>query len=406
MRTISPFLGKLRYVAFFLLAFLGSISSYAQLDTIFNGYISPMVMVANNAPSFSFQGAFINQAKTHTASQAPLSSIIIMASGGRCYEFDVDTIYAIGNILYGDITDLSGNLATLPTGMATIIEKTPVKGLIPYPAGVTTILESCIQQKNMLLIDTVSFGSSSVLFDSGRPILRTPSVGVNIGGSTVSDWLNYWYFTAPSLTLTLTPSTTVYEVGTSTAITMTGSVSNPGGATLGLRELKRLSPLATLDTGNPYNGAFTFTPQKDSTGIYNEFTYSFRADQAWSFGSESGTASSPTRTVTAVYPVLYGMSATDLSVTGNPYTTLTKLVEAEGNKTVSLTGSGFIYYAVPKTWGDFTLSQIIDHNGFNVTPSFTSYDIQVSSSGLTNNWVNVDYKLYKLNTTTTTSGFK
>lgn len=99
------------------------------------------------------------------------------------------------------------------------------------------------------------------------------------------------------------------------------------------------------------------------------------------------------------------MSATDFSVGGDPYTGLTKLVQAEGDKTVSLTGSGFIYYAVPKTWGDFNLSSIIDHNGFNVTPSFTSYDITVSSTGLVNDWTSVDYKLYKLNTTTTTSGY-
>jgi len=99
------------------------------------------------------------------------------------------------------------------------------------------------------------------------------------------------------------------------------------------------------------------------------------------------------------------MIDTDLSISGNPCTELIRLFDTEGNKSILLNGVGFIYYAVPKTWSDFELSSIVDHNGFNVTGSFTSYDILVSSSGLVNNWINVPYKLYKLNTTTSTSNF-
>jgi hypothetical protein len=402
-RITSLFLGSIITA----LCFLGYRAD-AQIDTIFNGYISPIVATSSTPPNFSFQGAFINQSKTFTADQAPQNSFLLMATQGMCYEFQVDTIYAVGNILYGEITDLSGNLASLPSGQAAIFKKTNEKQLLPYPAGVNVILESCIQNKNMLILDTASAPSASILFDSDRPILRTPSIGTNIGGSTVNDWLSWWYFTAPSLTLNLSPSTTVYEVGDSVTVNMSGNTSNPGMATLSSGELRVISPLTVLDafgTGTAYSSSIDFVPTQDSTSQYKEFIYSFRAFQGWVSGSESGTAQSPLRTIQAVYPVLYGMSSIDLSSTGDPYVELAKLVETEGNKTVTLTGSGFIYYAVPKTWSDFDLSQIIDHNGFNVTPSFTAYDINVSSTGQVNDWSNVQYKLYKLNTTTTTSGY-
>jgi len=64
----------------------------------------------------------------------------------------------------------------------------------------------------------------------------------------------------------------------------------------------------------------------------------------------------------------------------------------------------YMYILIPKSWADFTVSSIVDHNGFNVTPSFTAYDVSVTSTGLANNWTQ-DYKLYKLNNLTTASGF-
>lgn len=256
-------------------------------------------------------------------------------------------------------------------------------------------------------------GGGASAFDWNRPILRTWSAGLTIGGSELADGLEWLFFTAPSLSLSLSPTTTVYEVGDTNYITVSGTTSNPGGAILTNGELARTAPSSLVvdafGTGTSYSFAFSFYPQKDSTSHYKQSLYSFQANQDWEFGSESGNAVSATNTVQAVFPVLYGMSATDWGSDADhgsaPYVGLSKLVQTEGNKTVSLTGSGYIYYAVPKTWGDFDLSQIIDHNGFNVTPSFTAYDVQISSSGLINDWVGQDYKLYKLNTTTVTAGY-
>lgn len=253
----------------------------------------------------------------------------------------------------------------------------------------------------------ISLGGSGG-FNSDRPILRVPQAGDNIGGSTITDWLNYWYFTEPTLSLALSPTTTIYEVGDTAYVTVSGSTSNPGSATLTAGALRITTTSDTLDafgTGTSFTGAISFAPQKDSTADYKALTYSFQATQSWVSGGESGTASSSTKTITAVYPVLYGMSATDFTLGGSPYTGLTKLVEAEGNKSVTLTGSGYIYYAIPTNWGDSNLSVIYDHNGFNVTAAFDSYLITIASSGLVNNWSR-QYRLYKLNMTTVTAGYE
>ncbi len=217
------------------------------------------------------------------------------------------------------------------------------------------------------------------------------------------------YFAPPTITCNLSRTTTVYEVGTTNSITISGSVSNPGNATLSNGALTRTVPASNVvnsfGSATSYTSTISFTPTKNGSGDYNLLSYSFRATQDWVKNAENGTATSVTRTVTAIYPVLYGMSATDLSQGGNPYTELTKLVQTEGNKTVTFTGtSQYMYYAVPKTWSDYDLSQIIDHNGFNVTNSFTAYDVIVSSSGLSNDWIQ-EYKLYKLNTLTNAQGF-
>lgn len=235
--------------------------------------------------------------------------------------------------------------------------------------------------------------------DPTRPILRLPQVGDTI------KFFDWYYFTAPTITLSVSGGT-LFEVGTSNTVTLSGATTNPANTTLSSGSLDRTSPGPTnqvLDVGssNSYTTNVTFTPQQGGSGDYNELSYTFRTTQNYT-GAESGTINSPSRSINAVYPVLYGVSATDLHSTGNAYTTLTKLVQNEGNKTVEMDGSGFIYYAVPSTWSDTVLSAIFDANGFNVTPSFTSQTVSVSSSGLTNNWT-LDYTVYKLNSLTTVS---
>lgn len=243
-------------------------------------------------------------------------------------------------------------------------------------------------------------------FDSDRAVLRTLSPGDNIGGSTVQDFLNFFYFAPPTISLAQSPSTSFIEIGTTQQYTFTATTSNPGSATLSNGSLFVVSGDELDDFAATTSGTATidYTPLQTPADTFDNATYQIRATQSWSASGDSGTATSNTRTIRAGYPVLYGMSATDLHSTGNPYTALTKLVEAEGDKTVTFTGSGFIYFAFPANWNDTALSSIKDPNNFELLGSFTVADIDVSSSGLTNDWTNVPYKIYKLDNTTTTNG--
>ena len=250
-------------------------------------------------------------------------------------------------------------------------------------------------------------GTGTDSFDFDRPMLRVPVVGINVGVSTITDFFEWHFFSAPELSLILAPSTTVYEIGTVNAIDIVTNIDNPASAVLSAGVLLKTAP-GTVDTitnigttaGNITG--ITYQPQQDSIANFKGATHSFQSRQTYDGAGETGTISSNTRTITAVYPVLYGVSATDFTVAGTPYTGLTKLVQAEGNKAVNMNGSGFIYFLFPDTWTDTNLSSIIDANGFNVTPSFTKSTVNVTSSGLVNNWTQ-GYIIYKLNTSTTIS---
>jgi hypothetical protein len=247
----------------------------------------------------------------------------------------------------------------------------------------------------------VSGGDADLSFDSDRPVLRVPEIGDVIGGSTLTDVLAWQYFAPPTITCSIS-APSVFEVGTVNNVTVSGVTSNPGNATLSNGESVASGiSLFSFGAAETYTSTLSYTPGASG---FNNLIYTASASQDWTGGGESGTATSPSRTFRAVYPVLYGVSDTDLTGGGTTiYTTLNKLVQVEGNKTVTLDGSGFIYYAVPTEWTDTSLSSIIDANGFNVTSSFTATTtVLVTSTGLANNW-SQNYVIYKLNNLTTIS---
>lgn len=101
-----------------------------------------------------------------------------------------------------------------------------------------------------------------------------------------------------------------------------------------------------------------------------------------------------TLTVNYLYPMYYGMTATDYSTTGNVDGALTKLLEAKGTKSVLMSGTNaFIYFAYPTSYGNLT--SIKDSNQFeylNVpTPAFTKYTRTQSGSA----WSAISYNIYK-----------
>lgn len=372
------------------------------------------VTFANFAASDSgYRGliTFNDQTNEYDGTDVAVGDIIIQNSNASI--FRLDTVYT--TTLSKDsvfLTEITSN-GVAPIGRGQIERRTANYGLSLFSPdnqnGISSQLLSIIQTNNIIKIDSllsVSGGGGNTSFDSDRPILRVPQAGDNIGGSDVVDWLSWWYFTAPTISLAQSPSTTVIEIGATQQYTFTSTTTNTGGATLSNGHLFVVSG----DTLDSYTSTTTgtatidFTPLQTPVDTFDSQTYQIRATQQWSGSGESGTATSNTRTIRAVYPVLYGMVADTATAFADPYGELTKLVQTEGNKTVSFTGTGLIVYGFPQTWTDTNLSSIIDPNGFNVTASFTRVDYPtVTSTGLTNNYTDVPYVFYFLNTGTTTT---
>jgi hypothetical protein len=88
------------------------------------------------------------------------------------------------------------------------------------------------------------------------------------------------------------------------------------------------------------------------------------------------------------------MSSTP-GLSGNTlYTTFTKQVQAQGNKTISMIGSVvYIYFCYPSSYP--ILSSILDPNGFEAIGNFEySASVPVTSSGLATDWM-ANYKIYR-----------
>lgn len=255
-------------------------------------------------------------------------------------------------------------------------------------------------------------GSMDSLYNGNRAISRVPTIGTNMAATTFRQWLDWWYianYTQP--TINLNTLATPVEVGTSTAYTLSGSTTNPCTFTLSSGTVN----------GNSFGAAtsfsYSYTHAPTSAG-----TTTMTASQNWSqtgticaTGTPTTGTASTSRSINNVYPVLYGMSASDFSGGGITYADWTvsgspnnqfKRVVTEGNQSsMAMTGTNmYIYIIIPKSWSDWTVSSIVDHNGFNVTSSFTGYDVTITSTGLVNNWTQ-NYRLYKLNSLTTASGF-
>ena len=255
-------------------------------------------------------------------------------------------------------------------------------------------------------------GGGSSDFDSNRPIVNIPQIGDNIGGSTVQDFLESFYFAPPSLSSFILGGGFV-EVGTVNSMTFRTLLSNPSTTSFTNYTASEQSKgtVATYADGSQANRTddfgFTFAPIQNPVGglnVYDGYLYRFTASLDYSGSGGSGTVSGPNATVRAGYPILYGMVADTATAFADPYGELNKLVQNTGNKTVSYTGTGLIFYGFPQDWADTNLSSIIDPNGFDVTASFTrvTYPV-VSSTGLTNNYTAVPYVFYFLNTGTTTT---
>lgn len=146
-----------------LISFLVITANYGQkLDTIFNGYLSPIVQTGGASPNFTFTGAFHNDLGTFDGSEVTTDAVLIMESDGNCYELPIVSLSATGTIISGVVNDPSTELTTIPSGTAAIVRRTNNKSLYPIPAGLPQSTEGCIHTINMLIVDTLSTGGDVI----------------------------------------------------------------------------------------------------------------------------------------------------------------------------------------------------------------------------------------------------
>lgn len=236
--------------------------------------------------------------------------------------------------------------------------------------------------------DTASL-SETMSFDGNRAIKRSPHTGLNVGGNTVVEFLNNFFFPFVSATVSVNSGVTYYETGSSQTITVNGSVTLNDETNFGTGSVERDSVSWNTFTPSTSSASYTFS----DIGIEENHSY-ITYVQVNNNGSPT-VISSGTKTVTFIYPFLYGLSTSSSLDSGSLYTELTKSVTTQSDMTINLVGTAtFIYFAYPASYGN--LLSIIDPNLFNITSDFTATSMSVTSSGLTNNWQNT-YKVYKLN---------
>jgi hypothetical protein len=104
-----------------------------------------------------------------------------------------------------------------------------------------------------------------------------------------------------------------------------------------------------------YNDSFTFSGPQIQANSNGSFTFSISATD----GTQSVTASS---TMRFVYPYFYGFSPTSSNTQNIFNTYLSKLIDVQGDQTISISGTGYLYYGYPANY--LTLAKIYDGNGF------------------------------------------
>ena len=139
-----------------------------------------------------------------------------------------------------------------------------------------------------------------------------------------------------------------------------------------------------------YNDSFTFSGPQIQANLNGSFTFSISATD----GTQSVTASS---TMKFVYPYFYGFSPTSSNTQNIFNTYLTKLIDVQNDQTISLSGTGYLYYGYPANY--LTLAKIYDGNGFllwqagSASSSWTYSTTTISSpSGL---WGGTNYIVFR-----------
>lgn len=205
-------------------------------------------------------------------------------------------------------------------------------------------------------------------------------------GLTFDEYVRMVHVTylAPGVTLTITPSTTLYKVGT----TVTGLVAKVT-VTKKSEDITKIEFLVndvvkeTVTTDVTNGGTFNYTVEDFSTDTtIKAIVYD--------------TSSNVPKTSTVKFVSPYYCGTTDDIPTADTIVTLTELVESKGSKTRTVTCSNkHVVIAYPASYGKLT--SILDGNGFENLTDYTNIQETINS---------VNYEIYYTTGKKTLTNFK
>jgi hypothetical protein len=239
-------------------------------------------------------------------------------------------------------------------------------------------------------------------FDGTRRVTRVGLPADIPGGSTLKDVFENWLYPFINIVVGINSSSLVKEIGTSNPITVYGSIvpNSETGSSGGIIKLNGVS-VHTFGIDDSYTKAVNFNPRQGSANPEEVLSQTYIA---YATGNESAAVvNSLSKVLTGVYPYLHGYSSSNLETGGTAlYDAMTKLAQTKGDKVISFTGTGYMYFAYPASYG--LLNEVKDPNGFPTTQFELYAAVNVSSNGLAGDWTNISYNIYKAKTISTQTG--
>ena len=238
-------------------------------------------------------------------------------------------------------------------------------------------------------ITAVGSGGSAVLTEEITTNIEVGGIksGTLLGtGLTFNDYVRMVHVTylAPGVTLTITPSTTLYKVGTNvTGLVAKVTVTKKSENITKIEFLVNDVVKETITTDVANGGTFSYTVDDFSTDTtIKAIVYD--------------TSSNVPKTSTVKFVSPYYCGTTDDVPTADTILTLTELVEAKGSKTRTITcANKHVVFAYPASYGKLT--SILDGNGFENLTDYTN--IQETING-------VSYEIYYTTGKKTLTNFK
>ena len=204
------------------------------------------------------------------------------------------------------------------------------------------------------------------------------SAGTDLNNMSVQEVLTKLLFpyVAPTVSASLTynPSGNIFECGNSITITaINGTVTKKSDSIISVRFLDSSTILQeiTSGVGNTASYRYTFPTPITITSNLPNTRFRFSVTDA-----SNKTYYANTVNVNFYYPYYFGVINENEELTNELFSTLTKKVEAKGNKTNDYTTSNqCMLMAYPKSYGE--LKKILDANSFDVTATFTKNEFNV-----------------------------